>query len=138
MAAKLRSTTNTGLLDVDYSKSKVVKDLLRNWSGLENMSRRGDRIATCVLADLKRVTGIDIDEYDPKNKEKFNKRYELGILSHYQFMSIAYTLVLGYSQHDIAYVMGTDQSVVAKNIYRGVKRICSELTWGGVNKDEHT
>lgn len=137
MAVKLKSTTNTGLLDVDYSNPKVIKDLLRNWCGLEDMSRRGDRVATCVLADLKRVTGIDICEYDPKRKDRFNRRYELGVLSHYQYMSIAYTLVLGYSQHDIAYVMGTDQSVIAKNIYRGVNKICDELM-GGINKDEYT
>lgn len=131
MAIKIRNTTNTGLLDVDYSKEKVVKDLLRNWSGLESMSLRGDRVATCVLADLKRVTGIDVSQYDPKNRELFNLRYNLGVLSHYQYMSIVYTLVLGYSQHEVAYVMGTDQSVVAKNIRRGIKRLCSELTWGG-------
>lgn len=131
MAIKIKNTSNTGLLDVDYSKEKVVKDLLRNWSGLESMSLRGDRVATCVLADLKRVTGIDINQYNPQNRELFNLRYNLGVLSHYQYMSIVYTLVLGYSQHEVAYVMGTDQSVVAKNIRRGIKRLCSELTWGG-------
>lgn len=131
MAIKIKNTANTGLLDVDYSKEKVVKDLLRNWSGLESMSLRGDRVATCVLADLKRVTGIDINQYNPQNRELFNLRYNLGVLSHYQYMSIVYTLVLGYSQHEVAYVMGTDQSVVAKNIRRGIKRLCSELTWGG-------
>lgn len=133
MAVKLRNTTNTGLLDVDYSKPRVIKDLLRNWSGLESVSRRGDRVATCVLVDLKRVTGINVNCYDPKSREDFNKRYELGILSHYQYMSIAYTLVLGYSQHDVAFVMGTDQSVVAKNIRRGIKRICRELEGEGCN-----
>ena len=131
MAIKIKNTANTGLLDVDYSKEKVIKDLLRNWSGLESMSLRGDRVATCVLADLKRVTGIDINQYDPKKRELFNLRYNLGVLSHYQYMSIVYTLVLGYSQHEVAYVMGTDQSVVAKNIRRGIKRLCRELTEGG-------
>lgn len=131
MAIKIKNTANTGLLDVDYSKEKVIKDLLRNWSGLESMSLRGDRVATCVLADLKRVTGIDINQYDPKKRELFNLRYNLGVLSHYQYMSIVYTLVLGYSQHEVAYVMGTDQSVVAKNIRRGIKRLCRELTGGG-------
>lgn len=131
MAIKIKNTANTGLLDVDYSKEKVIKDLLRNWSGLESMSLRGDRVATCVLADLKRVTGIDINQYDPQKRELFNLRYNLGVLSHYQYMSIVYTLVLGYSQHEVAYVMGTDQSVVAKNIRRGIKRLCRELTGGG-------
>lgn len=136
MAVKLRNTTNTGLLDVDYSKAGVIKDLLRNWSGLESMSRRGDRVATCVLVDLKRVTGIDLDTYDPKHRDRFNKRHKLGVLSHYQYMSIAYTLVLGYSQHEVAFVMGTDQSVVAKNIRRGVKRISRALE--GASKNGNT
>ena len=45
-------------------------------------------------------------------------------------MSIAYTLVLGYSQEDIAYVMGVDQSVISKNIRTGVKRIIKVLEGG--------
>ena len=42
-------------------------------------------------------------------------------------MSIAYTLVLGYSQEEVAYVMGVDQSVVSKNINSGIKKIQKEL-----------
>jgi predicted DNA-binding protein (UPF0251 family) len=42
-------------------------------------------------------------------------------------MSIAYTLVLGYTQEEIAYVMGVDQSVISKNINSGVRKIQAEL-----------
>ena len=42
-------------------------------------------------------------------------------------MSIAYTLVLGYSQEEVAFVMGVDQSVVSKNINSGIKKIQKEL-----------
>ena len=50
-------------------------------------------------------------------------------------MSLAYTLVLGYSQDDIAYVMGVDQSVISKNIRTGVKRIIKVLE-GGAGEDK--
>ncbi len=118
---------NEQLLSLSYKDPKNIRNFLRNWGGLESLSQKGDRVATCILADLKRVTGIDIDKYHRGNKEKFNAGYLNGKLSHYQYMSIAYTLVLGYSQEEIAYVMGVDQSVVSKNINSGIKRIQTEL-----------
>lgn len=42
-------------------------------------------------------------------------------------MSIAYVLVLGYTQDELAFVMGVDQSVISKNINSGIKRIQREL-----------
>ena len=42
-------------------------------------------------------------------------------------MAIAYILVLGYSQEEIAYVMGVDQSVICKNVNSGIKKIQKEL-----------
>ena len=42
-------------------------------------------------------------------------------------MSIAYTLVLGYSQEEVAWIMGVDQSVVSKTISNGIYRIQREL-----------
>ena len=51
-------------------------------------------------------------------------------------MSIAYTLVLGYSQEEIAYVMGVvDHSVINKNIHTGIKRIIKVLE-GGADEDK--
>ena len=128
MAIKVRNTLNSNLLYVDYSKRGTIKRLLQNWKGLEAMSMRGDRVATCVLADLKTVTGIDLDSYDPVNRESFNRGYEGGVLSYAQYMGVVYTMVLGYSQKDVAFMMGVDQSVVARNTARGVARICKALT----------
>ncbi len=118
---------NNELLRMNYSEPKNIKSLLRNWTGLENLCLKGDTVAACILMDLKRVTGIDLERFDRHNRRAFNRGYKEGYLSYYQFMSIAYTLVLGYSQEDIAYVMGVDQSVISKNIRTGIKRIIRVL-----------
>lgn len=123
----VRNIVNTQLLSLSYKDPKNIKNFLKSWGGLESLSLRGDKVATCILADLKKVTGIDPDKYDRHNKEEFNKGYLKGKLSHYQYMSIAYTLVLGYSQEEVAWVMDVDQSVVSKNINSGIKRIQKEL-----------
>ena len=94
------------------------------------MSLMGDTVATCVLLDLKIVTGINPNLYNRHDRSKFNDGYKMGCLSYYQYMSIAYTLVLGYSQADIAYVMDVDQSVISKNIRTGIKRIIKVLGEG--------
>ena len=54
-------------------------------------------VATCILTDLKTVTAIDLDKYHKSDRAEFNKAYRKGKLSHYQYMSIAYVLVLGYT-----------------------------------------
>ena len=106
---RVRDIVNDELLRMSYSEPKNIKSLLRNWSGLESLSLKGDTVATCVLVDLKRATGIDPDRFNRHNRSVFDEGYKEGYLSYYQFMSIAYTLVLGYSQEDITYVMGVDQ-----------------------------
>ena len=125
--AIIRNTVNDQLLRVSYREPANIKNFLRNWGGLESLSLKGDTVATCILLDLKIVTGIDTDKYDRADKTEFNLGYTRGKLSHYQYMSIAYTLVLGYSQIEMAYVMGVDQSVVSKNINSGIKKIQKEL-----------
>lgn len=119
----VRNTVNDHLLRMSYKDPKNIKRFLRNWGGLESLSLRGDTVATCILADLKTVTGIDVEKFDRNDRDEFNLGYKNGVLSHYQYMSIAYTLVLGYSQMEIAYVMGVDQSVISKNINSGIKAI---------------
>lgn len=123
----VRNTLNDQLLRLSYKDSKNIRNFLRNWGGLESLSEKGDRVATCILVDLKRVTGIEPENYSKHDRKKFNLGYLNGKLSHYQYMSIAYTLVLGYSQEEVAYVMGVDQSVVSKNINSGIKKIQKEL-----------
>lgn len=123
----VRDVVNEQLLRVSYRDPKNIKNFLRNWGGLENLSLKGDTVATCILLDLKTVTGIDPNTYNSGNRDKFNLGYLKGRLSHYQYMSIAYVLVLGYSQEDIAWVMGVTQSVVSKNINSGIKKIQREL-----------
>ena len=120
---RVRDIVNDELLRMSYSEPKNIKSLLRNWTGLVNLSLKGDTVATCILVDLKRATGIDPDRFNRHNRSVFDEGYKEG----YQFMSIAYTLVLGYSQEDIAYVMGVDQSVISKNIRTGIKRIIKVL-----------
>ena len=109
------------------SDCKNIKRFLRNWGGLEGLSEKGDTVATCILTDLKTVTAIDLDKYHKSDRAEFNKAYRKGKLSHYQYMSIAYVLVLGYTQDELAFVMGVDQSVISKNINSGIKRIQIEL-----------
>lgn len=127
MGAVVRNLINDQLLNLSYKEPKNIKSFLRNWSGLESLSRKGDTVATCILTDLKQITGIDLDRYKRKQRDEFNRGYLNGNLSHYQYMSIAYVLVLGYTQDEIAYVMGVDQSVVSKNINSGIKKIQREL-----------
>ena len=123
----VRNLVNDQLLRLSYKDPKNIRNFLKNWGGLESLSLKGDKVATCILADLKAVTGIDVEKYDRKNKKEFNECYKKGKLSHYQYMSIAYTLVLGYSQEDLAYAMGVDQSVISKNVNNGIKKIQVEL-----------
>ena len=123
----IRNTVNDQLLRLSYREARNIKSFLRQWSGLESLSLRGDKVATCILADLKTVTGIDIDLYDKDDRREFNERYKEGKLTYHQYMSIAYTLVLGYSQEDVAWIMGVDQSVISKNISSGISRIQREL-----------
>lgn len=127
MGAVARDTINIQLLRMSYKDPNNIRNILKNWSGLESLSRKGDTVATCILVDMKMVTGIDLDKYDRLDRTEFNNAYVNGKLSQYQYMSIAYTLVLGYSQAEIAFVMGVDQSVISKNINSGISRIQKEL-----------
>lgn len=127
MGAPIRDQYNSQLLNMSYKDRNNIKQFLRSWGSLESLSLRGDTVATCILVDLKEVTGIDLDNYDRHNRDKFNIGYKNGRLSKYQYMAISYVLVLGYSQADVAYVMGVDQSVISKNINSGIKKIIREL-----------
>ena len=123
----VRNIVNDQLLRLSYKDPKNIKSFLRNWGGLESLSLKGDKVATCILVDMKTVTGIDPEKFHRVDRDEFNTGYLEGKLSHYQYMSIAYTLVLGYSQEEIAYVMGVDRSVISKNISSGVRKIQKEL-----------
>lgn len=98
MGAIVRNVVNDQLLRLSYKDPKNIKRFLRNWGGLEGLSEKGDTVATCILTDLKTVTAIDLDKYHKSDRAEFNKAYRKGKLSHYQYMSIAYVLVLGYTQ----------------------------------------
>ena len=123
----VRNLVNDQLLRLRYEDPKNIKNFLRNWGGLESLSRKGDTVATCILTDLKKVTGIDPEKYDRNERDEFTYGYVDGELTFFQYMSIAYTLVLGYSQAELAYVMGVERSVIAKSVSSGVKRIQKEL-----------
>ena len=119
----VREITNYSLLRVCYGDKKQLKKLLRMWGTLDELGYRGDAVAICVLTDLKRVTGIDTDLYSRETRKAFNAGYKNGVLSFYQFMAITYTLVLGYTQEEIAWVMGVDQSVISRNIDSGLRQM---------------
>ncbi len=123
----VRNIVNDQLLSMSYADKNNLKQFLRNWGALESLCYRGDSVAICILADLKKVTGIDLDKFDKRDRTAFNMGYQDGILSQYQYMAVAYCLVLGYSQSELAYVMGVDQPVVNINLQRGIKRIQKEL-----------
>ena len=119
----VREIINYSLLRVSYRDKKQLKRLLRMWHTLADLGARGDAVAICILVDLKRVTGIDLDSYSLKGRNAFNEGYKNGVLSFPQFMAITYTLVLGYTQEEVAWVMGVDQSVVSRNINSGLKQM---------------
>lgn len=119
----VRETINHSLLRVSYKDKKQLKKLLRMWGTLDELGDKGDTVAICILIDLQRVTGINMDLYYKKNRKAFNECYKNGVLSFSQFMAITYTLVLGYTQEEIAWVMGVDQSVISRNINSGLKQM---------------
>lgn len=118
-----REIINYSLLRMKYRDKRQLKTLLRMWSTLEELGEKGDTVALCILIDLKSVTGIDLELYNRKDRKAFNLCYENGVLSQYQYMAIAYTLVLGYTQEELAYVMDVDQSVISRNINSGLKQM---------------
>lgn len=119
----VREIINYPLLRVSYKDKKQLKKLLRMWDTLDELGDKGDTVAISILIDLKRVTGIDIEIYQKKGKRAFNEGYKNGVLSFSQFMAIAYTLVIGYTQEEIAQEMGVDQSVISRNIDSGLRRM---------------
>lgn len=125
--AIIRNIVNEQLLRLSYEDDKNIVKFLRSWGGLESLSLKGDTVATSILCDLKRATGIDLDKYDKNDRKAFNEGYKGGVLSYHQYMAIAYVLVLGYSQEELAFVMGVYQAVININIKRGIKRIQREL-----------
>lgn len=119
----VREVVNHTLLRVSYKDKRQLKKLLRMWNTLETLGENGDAVAICILVDLKRVTGIDLELYDKDNRQAFNDAYINGVLSLAQFMAITYTLVLGYTQEEIAWMLGVDQSVISRNINSGLRQM---------------
>ena len=119
----VREPLNYSLLRVSYKDKTQLKRLLRMWGALDELGDKGDTVAICILIDLQRVTGINMDLYYKESRNAFNEGYKKGVLSFPQFMAITYTLVLGYSQEEIAWVMGVDQSVISRNIDSGLKQM---------------
>lgn len=123
----VRDPVNDQLLRLSYKDPKNIKNFLRNWGGLESLSRKGDAVATCILVDLKVVTGIDTENYSRKNKLKFILGYKNSKLTYLQYISIAFVLVLGYSQPEVSYVFGVSHQAISKSIETGIRKIQKEL-----------
>lgn len=127
MGAPIRDVVNDPLLRMSYKDKNNIRHFLRNWGALESLCYKGDSVAICILADLKTVTGIEPEKYRREDRRAFNLGYKNGKLSQYQYMAVAYCLVIGYSQEEVAFVMGVDQPVVNINLNRGIKKIQKEL-----------
>lgn len=123
----VRDPVNDQLLRLSYKDPKNIRNFLRNWGGLESLSRKGDAVATCILVDLKLVTGIDTENYSRKNKLKFILGYKNSKLTYLQYISIAFVLVLGYSQPEVSYVFGVSHQAISKSIETGIRKIQKEL-----------
>ena len=119
----VREIINYSLLRVSYKDKKQLKKLLRMWGTLDELGDKGDTVAICILIDLKNVTGIDMDLWRSGNTKAFNEGYKRGWLSLPQFIAVAYALVLGYTQAEVARMVGVDQSVISRNIDSGLKRM---------------
>lgn len=122
MAVKLRGGGNS-VLELDYRDPHAIKKLLRNWSGMQSLSIRGDRNATCVIKDLEEATGIDLGGFDKEHFAEFIDNRNKEVLSEAQFIAISFVLVLGYSQPEVAFIFGVSQQAVGKSINSGAKRI---------------
>jgi hypothetical protein len=123
----VRNIVNDELLRMSYADPKNIKNFLRNWGNLERLSLMGDRVATCILLDLKSATGIDLDKWDRNRKLPFMKCYRDGCLSELQYISIAFVLVLGYGVQDVAYIYGISHQRISDSINTGIKRIQKRL-----------
>ena len=127
MATKLRGGGNSTVLQLNYGDPNVIKSLLKNWSGMEALSLRGDRNATCVLVDLQEATGIELDVFDKEHFSEFISNRNKEVLSEAQFIAISFVLVLGYSQPEVAFIFGISQQAVGKSITSGARRISQYL-----------
>lgn len=127
VATKLRGGGGSSVLQLDYGDPNVIKKLLRNWSGMEALSLRGDRNATCVLVDLQEATGIELDVFDKEHFSEFISNRNKEVLSEAQFIAISFVLVLGYSQPEVAFIFGISQQAVGKSITSGARRISQYL-----------
>lgn len=132
MGAVKVAVTNDQLLSLKYKDEENIRMFLSNWSGLERLSEKGDTVATCILIDLKSATGIDPNVFgrEYSSRKRFDRGRYRGALSYPQFISIAYTLVLGYKQEEIAFMLGCSQQAVNQNIDKGIKRIQQVLKAG--------
>lgn len=127
MATKLRGGGGSSVLQLDYGDPNVIKSLLKNWSGMEALSLKGDRNATCVLVDLQEATGIELDVFDKEHFSEFISNRNKEVLSEAQFIAISFVLVLGYSQPEVAFIFGISQQAVGKSITSGARRISQYL-----------
>lgn len=127
-AVKVR-TVNDQLLYLKYSESRNIKMFLRNWGGLESLALKGDTVATCILLDLQIATGIDPEKFGRAeiNRFLFEQGWKEGVLSYHQFVSVAYVLVLGYTQEEVAFMLGCTQQAVNQNISKGIRKIQTAL-----------
>lgn len=125
MGAVKVKTVNDQLLYLTYSEERNIRTFLRNWGGLESLSLKGDTVATCILLDLKIATGIDPKKFgrDLVSRKRFEAGRHSGVLSYYQFISISYVLVLGYTQHEVAFILNCSQQAVNQNISKGIRKI---------------
>lgn len=126
MGAVYVRTTDEGLLNIDYSDPEIIKSLIRNWSMIERLARKGNPVAPCILVDLEKALGVNISEMG-KGKYNFENNRASKVLTDLQFICVVYVLGMGYSQDEMAYVLGCTKKVVNLHIARGLRKICIYL-----------
>ena len=138
MGAVHIKTVNDRLLNLDYSDPEIIKSLIKNWSMMERLAAKGDTVAPCILMDLERAMGVNLSDVAEDKHRGILIRGEGSVLTEPQFISVVYVLGLGYSQDEIAFVLGCTKKVVNVHIARGVKRIIAFLEGEEAIKDEET
>ena len=126
MGAVYVKTTDERLLNMDYSDPEIIKSLIRNWSMIERLAQKGNPVAPCILVDLEKALGVNISEMGV-DKHKFELNRDSDVLTDLQFICVVYVLGMGYSQDEIAFVLGCTKKVVNLHIARGLRKICIYL-----------
>lgn len=114
MGKSKREELNYNLLrSADYTNLYVLKRLIATINIIINLAESGDQVAMSILIDLKTVLGEYQREESP--------------LTDRQIFALRMSLIEGYSQAEVAAVLGVTQKWVSKIILLGLEAIRKQL-----------